>query len=524
MLSEYFINEAIKFCLCAPFNITNKKLFSDLDHLHQINHEEMQEGKLANTLSDKFNFSKYLAIYRLNQKDLFDKSKLKDNIKNGEFKHFESSIDIYESSLSETDCDNFTIFISKKKKIASLLNGKQDLVDRLNKIENGSYQDDDEQIKLWEECVSGLYKQLYDIKKIENLKNITNFDSDQEDYGAVLKQIKERKSKHNALKTGIRVIDDVLPSGGLEATRLYLFGGTSGVGKSILLINFLVNAVLNTPAKKNGEEKDVHLYVTLENLVDETLERIFCCATGMPVEEFDKACRKDSFDLKVELNKIFSKCGAKYVIVYCKPKLTRVDDVEYIIDTLPSTASLKGLYLDYLDLLKGYQKGYDDYRHDLGDITIGLKTIAVVYRIPVATVTQLNRRGYESGKEASLVQMSESMLKIDNSDFCAFLQTADKMEASTNTSNGILYYKQVRCSILKNRNGLVGVKDILALPISLNGRKIFSYKYKNLPGKYYTAPSPTESDYIFSDENVIENQKSKQIPSALFSGELTQVY
>ena len=79
-----------------------------------------------------------------------------------------------------------------------------------------------------------------------------------------------------------------------------------------------------------------------------------------------------------------------------------------------------------MDLLKtGTQ--FDLYRLELGQITLQLKVAAVQENVPIITVTQLNREGYD--KEAfSLTQMSESIKKVEHADVVCLLKNQDEEE------------------------------------------------------------------------------------------------
>ncbi len=57
-----------------------------------------------------------------------------------------------------------------------------------------------------------------------------------------------------------------------------MIGGCSGVGKSAFLMNLMCNSA------KLNENKDckpkTFLYITAENLIDESWARYYCCITG----------------------------------------------------------------------------------------------------------------------------------------------------------------------------------------------------------------------------------------------------
>jgi replicative DNA helicase len=108
--------------------------------------------------------------------------------------------------------------------------------------------------------------------------------------------------------------------------------------------------------------------------------------------------------------------------------------------------SIKGLYVDYLDLLKCDTK-YDMYRLELGHIVLSLKTLAVEYNIPVFAPTQLGRSAYnvQNSQELGLEQISESVKKVEHADF-VILMSRDQVNDS-----------RVYGKVGKNRSGVSNV-------------------------------------------------------------------
>jgi replicative DNA helicase len=120
-------------------------------------------------------------------------------------------------------------------------------------------------------------------------------------------------------------------------------------------------------------------------------------------------------------------------------------DLMGVIDDVISEygkVSIRGLYVDYLDLLRTETK-YDLYRLELGHITLSLKTLAVEYNIPVITASQLGRGSYRvsDSKDLNLDQVTESIKKVEHADFIMLL--------SQNSLTGNI----VHAKIGKNRAG-----------------------------------------------------------------------
>jgi hypothetical protein len=132
-------------------------------------------------------------------------------------------------------------------------------------------------------------------------------------------------------------------------------------------------------------------------------------------------------------NAITSKIKDSNTTVVLKyfPKFTiSPTDVTMVIDEVASiygSRNIKAVFLDYLDLLKldyGKSKVYDAYRLELSHITSNLKDIAVMYRLPVITATQLGREVYSrilDPKNLNLGMISESIKKVEHADFISLM-------------------------------------------------------------------------------------------------------
>ena len=143
--------------------------------------------------------------------------------------------------------------------------------------------------------------------------------------------------------------------------------------------------------------------------------------------------------------------------ISCTDIMMHLDDV---IDQYGKD-SIRGLYVDYLDLLKADITN-ELYRLELGFITSGLKDIAVKYNIPVITVSQLGRSVYrnQDSKSLNMDMMSESIKKVEHADFIALMskdQTKDD---------------DVHLKVTKNRCG----KDNVAIDFKVNFKH---YKFLN---------------------------------------------
>ena len=264
--------------------------------------------------------------------------------------------------------------------------------------------------------------------------------------------IKKKYERRNKTPTGFDYLDNKIMVGGYEPSRLYIWGGGSGAGKSTMLNNTIIRSATIDPVANTdvaakyvpGEITRVYIYVTMENTIEESLMR-----TYQPL--FNKTSIQmlndiaTGVDIRKRISDALSKCGSTIVMKYFPAmsvsSLDLMGVVDDVIDKYGSEA-IAGLYVDYLDLLKTDMK-YDMYRLELGHITLSLKTLAVQYNIPVITGSQLGRRVYsiQASNELNLDQMSESIKKVEHADFVALF-------AKDGSNNNIVHGR-----IGKNRAG-----------------------------------------------------------------------
>ena len=239
--------------------------------------------------------------------------------------------------------------------------------------------------------------------------------------------------------------------------------GLPNVGKSTLILNFINNDITKKKRKGTSNESGVYLYITLENLIDESLLRLY----QMMFEKEQVTSLRDinnGIDIKKVIADRTKASGSSVIFKYfskysisCTDIMMHLDDVydQYGKD------SVRGLYVDYLDLLKADITN-DLYRLELGFITSGLKDIAVKYNVPVITVSQLGRSVYrnQDSKSLNMDMMSESIKKIEHADFIALMSKDQTKE------------DEVHLKVTKNRCG----RDNVSVDFKVNFKH---YKFLN---------------------------------------------
>jgi replicative DNA helicase len=322
-----------------------------------------------------------------------------------------------------------------RKKIGALFQNYDELNGVLDSIKDCSFDSIDDLVDDYESTIKTLYTNMMESNRAITIEAAASLDLMKDDYTSVVEMIQKKYEKSNKTPSGFKLLDsaDYL-NGGYEPSRLYIWGGGSGAGKSTMLNNSIYRAALSyqnllidEPSRrtpKKGEIHNVFIYVTMENTIEESLMR-----TYQPM--FSKTIPQMLTDIKQKVNigqammDEFAKNSSTIVMKYFPAMSISTLDLMSVVDDVMDqygTESVAGLYVDYLDLLKTDTK-YDIYRMELGHITLSLKTLAVQYNIPVITASQLARRVYsiQESRELSLDQMSESIKKVEHADFIGLL-------------------------------------------------------------------------------------------------------
>ena len=422
MITDTFLN------LCCAILTTDTEKFNDkaLSDIHTVlTFYKDKDSGIPLPCKSKFDLTYTLSKLRVGGKTI-DESL--DNIKiAGQFRDIDSFVNALgrqETAVPESKIESALNQIKDRKKLTILLKDMPFIENFLEKFNTNSFSDLSEAIDSWDLLISKLYTRLSEEKRSESYTAIKSLDMLSDTYEPVLDQIEISYSGKNSITTGYEDLDSYM-NGGFEPSRLYVFGGASGDGKSVLLLNFAKNAI----GRKKAENPKKEIKQVIENYDTERIQ----------IERVLKEWQ--------EIN------NSILVMAYFPPTITSVADLLVYIDEIKNRYKdegiVKGVYIDYLDLLMAGQK-FDLHRLEMGQITIDLKVLAVRLQIPVVTVTQVNRSGYDHKENISLVHMSESIKKVEHSDFVAMIRSF--LEAEEN-AKFLTKEGKLQISIGKNRSG-----------------------------------------------------------------------
>jgi len=334
--------------------------------------------------------------------------------------------------ISEADFQDFIKQVRIRKKISALFANYDELDKVLESIKDGSFDSIDDLLEDYEVTIKRLYSNMMEAQRGITIEAAASLDLVEDNYDHVINMIMTKYERQSKTPTGFPTLDTIL-FGGYEPSRLYIWGGGSGAGKSTILNNTILrSATINPVTQLQTETKEslvkginkVYIYVTMENTIEESFMRTYQPLFGVTIEQM-LAKISGGADIGKEITDVLKKSNSTIVMKYFPAMSVSALDLMGVVDEVISKYgkdSIAGLYIDYLDLLKTDMK-YDMYRLELGHITLSLKTLAVQYNIPVITASQLGRKVYQiqNSSELSLDQMSESIKKVEHADFVGLL-------------------------------------------------------------------------------------------------------
>lgn len=486
MLSESLVSACFDVCVSTPNSYPkSRELFSSIYNIFDYYIRNTPEEKRPLNARTKIEFVLYLSRFRVKKPEDYSIEKVKDLIVDGKYNDLISLLKVKEEYTQPDKLNDFlTNTIIPKRKSSHLGTSIPDIKQAIEDYENGAFEDLNDLLQKFENIINKTSSGLKELNRVESISKASCLDLFNDDFSDVLERYRQQ-CKTDTIKSGFDVIDDSLPFGGFESGRIYIFGGETGVGKSIMLLNILSNTIKhaaeNSNSKNENNKKSVHIYITAENLIDESLIRYYCTSTGRPHCDVIKRIKEDpTFDPKKEIIHDLNRANTNILFFYVPARVVTLSEIEALIDDSVQKYDVRSVYIDYLDLVRSGTPKLE-LRHELGEVTSGFKRLAILNNIPVITATQLNRSGYNNSK-ATITSMSESMNKANDADFISFLQRTDEdISRFSNSMGEEIFATKVRISVLKNRGGKTGSHEELLLEKTINGMDVFNYRFSEVP-------------------------------------------
>ena len=331
-----------------------------------------------------------------------------------------------------------------------ILTYKDQIYHTLEKLDSGDFRSYEEiNTELINTCTCLINKsrsaKTFDTRNVISLSD-ENFDN------SFMDIVNNSRNPKRILHTGIRRLNELL-SPGLIGGRTYIFLGTPGGFKSGMLLKIArdIKKYNKGVDAKPGKRPTV-LLLTMENSVDETVERLFNMVVSnedirnfTPTQALKRL--KETGEFKIEdINDV------DIVIRYEANRSITTDDIYSMIDDMADAGQdVIALVFDYIKRIRPAERGKDE-KEELKNITNELKTLATHYDIPVISAHQMNRDAaatVDAAMQANKADLAKFLGRsnvgsawevIENSDWVCILQ----LEKKRDTGQYFLTFKRVK--------------------------------------------------------------------------------
>ena len=385
------LNALIKFCLCD--HVTRSRINS----LYKLMKEASAESYKNNPdIADRVIILQKLTEAII-EKNISDMDLLHSDVMAncGDAVTTLGKINLERNQLSVSDTDVIAENIDIRLQSVCVYQKRQSIIDDMMALDS---------LK----CVS--YFEIIDRLK-KNLSDLLGNLMSQEKEGALLRsfsfsdanvddmvnKIVTNLQKPTAiLQTGIRALNRILAPG-FQGGRLYCFIGCTGKFKSGTLINLADQIRKFNPqikAVENGRRKTV-LYVTMENSVNETVERIVDMYSDIDDDILDMTTEQVLQVLREKGKFVFTDTEGIDIDIRYYPNLEIcVADLAIVYrELLESGKDPIAIILDYIARIESNQPNNGDERLRISYAAKNLHSLAEELNIPIITAMQVNREG-----------------------------------------------------------------------------------------------------------------------------------
>lgn len=423
MFNESFINSCFVLCFNKYSQIKKtKKLYLELDTLIK-EFGRIHKDKMPMDVGNKMSLLETMVEQSI--KGLTVDQILSVINWKGKFEGLSDFVDHNINVIVDQDyLDKVNNDISVSRESILIMNEKailENILAKYNSCDFETYSEINESIF---DAVGDFNNKIQETKRAKILNSGGSFslgeeDIDETNLDNVLNMLVEVNDPSNKIPTGYNLIDNDILNGGFAKKAVYVFAGAAKSGKSTFINNILFNAA---QSEYEGKRK-LFIYISLENLPHEALQRSACKVLGVNPEAIYKKAKDSRDNFKKDLNEYVLRYKNAISFDYKASQSITVSDLYPYIDSKIEEyneklgdVELGGIYIDYLNHLKGI--GKKDLRLQLGDLIQALKTLAIDYDVPVITATQLNRESLrvKNSRELHIGMVAESHVISANSD------------------------------------------------------------------------------------------------------------
>jgi replicative DNA helicase len=159
------------------------------------------------------------------------------------YKQYRDFLDVkINEEIKEQDFQSIIRQIRLRKKINALFSNYDQLSDILETIKDGSFDSIDDLVEDYEATIKTLYSNMMESNRVVSIEAAATLDLVKDNYDHVKNMILKKYQVTNRTPTGFEILDKEIMNGGFEPSRLYIFGGGSGSGKSTFINNTIIRS------------------------------------------------------------------------------------------------------------------------------------------------------------------------------------------------------------------------------------------------------------------------------------------
>jgi replicative DNA helicase len=254
-----------------------------------------------------------------------------------------------------------------------------------------------------------------------------------------IEEIANHKTVVQGLETGFTELDRI--TGGLTAQSLVIVAARPGLGKTSLCMNIASHAAIR-------RKKHVAFF-SLEMSKNALLKRVLAGEA-----EVDAHKIRTGFLNREDWNRLGRAAGdinQSGLSIDDAPNMT-VLQIRAKSQRMASEHGLDLVIVDYLQLLAGSGRKYDNRTHEVTEISRGLKMLSKELNIPVIAISQLNREVEKrsGSRRPQLSDLRESGAIEQDADLVVFI-SRDEVTNPTEENEGL-----ATITIAKQRDGSTG--------------------------------------------------------------------
>ncbi len=300
------------------------------------------------------------------------------------------------NQLTSTECEYLAKAVMTRLQTVAIYKAKKDIIDSLEKIDATNFDTS------YVELVDKIRRQMSDLVGALQINSsdqglMKEFAFSMQDAAALIDQVVSKSKRPSAiLQTGIRQLNAILAPG-FQSGRLYTILGGSGKFKSGTLLNItdqIRRFNPQIPAYENGLRKCI-LFVTLENSIEETIERLYDMYSDVNDDMRDHTTEEVWETLKTNGEFSFSSnTGIDIFMKYAGNLEIDTAQLHVYVKELREKGYMPiCIVLDYIKRIDSVHPSNGDERVRMSFVAKELKAIAQYYEIPIITAMQLNREG-----------------------------------------------------------------------------------------------------------------------------------